>query len=88
MGEAAILSDRQNIHIAGRAKHFPRVVNICCLQCKKRYRLSYTEEGSPDIIAFRNLDFTCSRCKRNKHVDSITEGALLSHVTAWNAVYI
>jgi hypothetical protein len=65
-----------------------REVNLCCMKCKKSYRMTYTEIGDPGIIAFRNVGFTCSRCKRKKRIKTITEGALLRNVTMWNSVYI
>lgn len=65
-----------------------RKVRICCGKCKKAFPLSYTEEGNPKVVAFRNIDFKCGRCSREKHVDVLTEGALLRTVTVWNAVYV
>ena len=84
------------VHISGRHDHPDmqesktalREVNICCMKCKKSYRLTYSEMGDPRIVAFRNVGFTCGRCKRQKRIKAITEGALLRNVTVWNAVYI
>ncbi len=84
------------VHISGRRDHLDmqesqtslREVNICCMKCKKSYRLTYTEIGDPRVVAFRNVGFTCGRCKRQKRIKAITEGALLRNVTVWNAVYI
>ncbi|MBQ6416155.1 hypothetical protein [Butyrivibrio sp.] len=65
-----------------------REVTICCKQCRKSFRLVYTEIGNPHIVAFRNVEFTCARCKRKRYIEAITEGKLLKHVTVWNSVYI
>ena len=65
-----------------------REVTICCEKCRKSFRLGYIEIGNPKIVAFRNVEFSCSRCKRKKRIEAITEGALLRHVTVWNSVYI
>lgn len=72
-----------------KSRRWPlREVTICCEKCSKSFRLVYTEIGNPHIVAFRNVEFTCSRCKRKKRIEAITEGALLRHVTVWNSVYI
>lgn len=47
------------VHISGRHDHPDmqesktalREVNICCMKCKKSYRLTYTEMGDPRIVA-------------------------------------
>ncbi len=65
-----------------------RKVRICCRKCKKAFPLTYTEVGNPKMVSFRNMDFKCERCSREKHVDVITEETLLKTVTVWNSVYI
>ena len=84
------------VHISGRHDQpdvqemdtSPREVTICCIKCKKSFKLTYTEVGDPNSVAFRNMGFACGRCKRKKFIREITEGVLLRNVTMWNAVYI
>ncbi|SCY14724.1 MULTISPECIES: hypothetical protein [unclassified Butyrivibrio] len=79
------------VRVRGSVEHCNRVlrkVRLCCGKCKKAFPMKYTEVGNSKIVAFRNVDFKCERCSREKHIDVITEGALLKTVTVWNAVYI
>ncbi len=86
MGE--VISESRSNDLLEQSNRPLREVTICCRKCKKSFKLTYKEEGNPHIIAFRNMGFKCDRCSREKHVDRITEGALLRNVTLWNAVYI
>lgn len=87
--EKEVDTSGKNCTLDTKGRKWPlREVTICCEKCRKSFRLVYIEIGNPHMVAFRNVEFSCSRCKRKKRIEAITEGALLRHVTVWNSVYI